>query len=397
MIQIVNKEECCGCEACANICPHGCIQMTSDEKGFLYPQIDMGRCIDCHLCEKVCPVAKPLRSEYEPSMYAIQNKDEKIRRESTSGGGFSLIADWVLDREGVVIGAAFDSHFCVIHCTEDQKGKISRFRGSKYVQSHTGDIYRKARQYLRNGKWVCFSGTPCQINGLKKFLDKEYEKLVTVDLACRGVTSPLFLKKYLLYLKEKESAEITDVLFREKYYGYGFSTMKVGFSDGTCIRSGMETNIFLRSFFLDLNTRESCHSCRFKTVKRISDFTLFDGWHAGRFSGDMDDDKGTTICMVQSEKGAAIFDNIRKGCRYAEVPLDQVVALDGRMLVNSVDPNPRREEFFCDIHKMSIPEIQQKYYPITFKRKILSAIKPAIYKAGIFKYYMKMKEKTGRK
>ena len=397
MIQIVNKEECCGCEVCVNICPHGCIRMKQDENGFLYPQIDMERCTDCCLCEKVCPVAKPLRSDYGPSMYAVQNRDEKIRRESTSGGAFSLIADWVLDRDGVVIGAAFDSGFRVIHCAEDQRKQISRFRGSKYVQSHTGYIYKETRKYLRDGKWVCFSGTPCQINGLKKFLDKEYEKLIAVDLACRGVTSPLFLEKYLHYLKEKEGAEITDVSFREKYYGYGFSTMKVGFSNGACVRSGMETNIFLRSFFLGLNVRESCNACRFKTVERVSDFTLFDGWHAGRFSGDMDDDKGTTICIVQSEKGMKVFNDIRRNCRYAEMPLEQVVKLDGRMLVNPVKASPKREEFFRDIHTMSIPEIQQKYYPITLKRKVLSAIKPAVYKAGIFKYYMKMKEKTGRR
>ena len=397
MIQITNKEECCGCEVCANICPNNCIQMVPDEKGFLYPQINREDCVECGLCEKVCPVSDPQSSEGEPVMYAVQNKDEKIRQESTSGGAFSLIADWVIKRGGVIIGAAFDEQFRVIHCAEDEKENISRFRGSKYVQSHTGEIYRVARQYLREGKWVCFSGTPCQVNGLKKFLNREYEKLVTVDLACRGVTSPEFLEKYLHDQKEQAGEEITSVSFREKYYGYGFSTMKAGFADGSCARSGMESNIFLRSFFLDLNIRESCCACRFKTVKRVSDFTLFDGWHAGRFCAEMDDDKGATLCMIQSARGAGIFEDIKKNCRYAEVQVDQGVALDGQMLVKSVTPNPRREEFFRYIRQMSIPEIQQKYYPLTFKRKILAAIKPAVYKAGIFKYYMKMKEKTGKK
>lgn len=397
MIKISRKEDCCGCAVCADICPKNCITMKPDEKGFLYPEADAEKCIECHMCERACPVSEPLRPEYKPVMYALQNSDERVRMESTSGGAFTLIAEWVLDRGGSVIGAAFDDKFLVLHRMEDSWEGIADFRGSKYVQSSTEGIYRTAEEELKKGRWVCFSGTPCQINGLKKFLRKEYEKLVTADLACHGVTSPLFFKKYLDYHREKAGADITSVLFREKYYGYGFSTMKIGFSDGSCYRAGMETDLLLRSFFLDLNTRESCHACRFKTVDHVSDFTLFDGWHVGKYRKDMEDDRGTTLCIVQSEKGARIFDEIRSRCTYAEVPVERGVALDGSMLVKSTTANPRREEFFADIRKMSVPEIQKKYYPVTVKRKVLSVIKPAVYKMGLFKLYMKMKEKAGKK
>ena len=391
MIKIEKKEECCGCEVCANACPKNCIQMERDNKGFLYPKIDENRCIDCHICERVCPVAEPKVRESggELRMYGVQNTDERVRMESTSGGAFSLIARWVLARHGIVIGAAFDNNFRVIHAAADSEEGLARFRGSKYVQSSMGEIYRKAKEWLVQGRWICFSGTPCQINGLQKFLDKPFDNLVTVDIACHGITSPKFLEKYIRYHSEKEGKQIKEILFREKYYGYGFSTMKIAFEDGSCYRAGMETDIFLRSFFMDLNTRESCHACRFKTVQRVSDFTIFDGWHAGRFQKEMEDDKGTTLCIIQSDKGNKIFDDLKDQCRFVEIPVEEGVRLDGSMILKSTVPNPQREQFFKDICVMSVPEIQNRYYPITLKRKLISPIKTTVYKTGLFKYYMK--------
>ena len=399
MIKIEKKEECCGCEVCANACPKNCIQMERDNKGFLYPKIDENRCIDCHICERVCPVAEPKVRESggELRMYGVQNTDERVRMESTSGGAFSLIARWVLARHGIVIGAAFDNNFRVIHAAADSEEGLARFRGSKYVQSSMGEIYRKAKEWLVQGRWICFSRTPCQINGLQKFLDKPFDNLVTVDIACHGITSPKFLEKYIRYHSEKEGKKIKEILFREKYYGYGFSTMKIAFEDGSCYRAGMETDIFLRSFFMDLNTRESCHAGHWKTVQRVSDFTICDGWHAGRFQKEMEDDKGTTLCIIQSDKGNKIFDDLKDQCRFVEIPVEEGVRLDGSMILKSTVPNPQREQFFKDICVMSVPEIQNRYYPITFKRKLLSAIKPTVYKTGLFKYYMKLKEKAGGK
>lgn len=399
MIIIEKKEDCCGCEVCANACPKSCIQMERDEKGFLYPKVDKSRCVDCHICEKVCPVAEPKirESAGELKMYGVQNTDERVRMESTSGGAFSLIANWVLARQGIVIGAAFDENFRVIHAAADSEEGAAGFRGSKYVQSSMGDIYRKVKEWLVRGRWVCFSGTPCQVNGLYKFLNKSFDRLVTVDIACHGVTSPKFFEQYIRYHSEKEGKKIKEILFREKHYGYGFSTMKVGFEDGSCYRAGMETDILLRSFFMDLNTRESCHDCRFKTVERVSDFTVFDGWHTGRFQKDMEDDKGTTLCILQSDKANKIFAEIREQCRFVEIPVEEGVRLDGSMILKSTVPNPRREQFFKDISVMGIPEIQDRYYPITWKRRLLAAIKPTVYRLGLFKYYMKFKEKAGGK
>lgn len=396
MIQISQKEDCCGCEACSNACPVQCISMCADEKGFLYPKVDPDRCVECHLCEKVCPVAGPLRDTHETVLYAVQNKEESVRMDSTSGGMFSLIAEWVVQRQGIVLGAAFDEAYHVVHRSAENKEELSAFRGSKYVQSRISHAYQEVRKNLQDGKWVCFSGTPCQVNGLKKYLGREYDRLITVDFACHGITSPVFWDKYLRYHRERRGQEITSVQFREKYYGYGFSTMKIGFGDGSCYRAGMESDIYLRSFFMDLNTRESCHDCRFKTVERVSDFTLFDGWHAERFDSSMKDDRGTTFCIIQSRKGQELFEDIRKKTRWARVPSDPCIQLDGKMLLHSTSPHPLREEFFRDILSMSVPEIQDKYYPMTLKRRMLSKVKPLIYKIGLFRLYMLYKEKAGK-
>lgn len=397
MIWVEQKEKCCGCEACASICPSRCIEMRADERGFKYPFVKEDECIKCGRCERVCPVLRPLKGQAEPILYAVQNKDGTIRQESTSGGAFSVISKWILDRGGVVVGAAYDENFCVLHKTEDSIEKVASFRGSKYVQSQIGETFIQVKNCLEDGRWVCFSGTPCQVNGLKKYLEKEYEKLITVDVACRGVTSPAFLKKYLDYHRKAAGSEIVSLKFREKYYGYGFSTMMIGFENGMCYRAGMESDIFLRSFFLDLNIRESCLSCKFKTVERASDFTLFDGWHIRKYDSEMDDDKGTTLCIVQSEKGRKIFEEIGDSMSVAEVPLEIGIGLDGSMITKCVSPNSRRDEFFKDMNNLTVPEMQNKYYPINWKRKILSAIKPAVYKSGVFKLYMGLKEKGMKK
>lgn len=207
MIDIIQKQDCCGCEACVQICPKGCMCMVEDTEGFLYPQVDKSVCVNCGLCEKVCPVIHQNKSRTPLKVYAAKNMDEEVRLKSSSGGIFTLLAESVIKRGGVVFGAKFDDEWMVVHDYTDNIEGVAAFRGSKYVQSIIGNAYRKVEQFLKSGRMVLFTGTPCQIAGLKKYLRKEYKKLLAVDLVCHGVPSP---KVWQMYLEETNRSKVID-------------------------------------------------------------------------------------------------------------------------------------------------------------------------------------------
>lgn len=230
MIVITDKVTCCGCWACENICPKHCVVMKEDNEGFRYPEVDVEVCIECGLCEAVCPILhKPIKEHEETIGYVIQHKDNNIRRDSTSGGFFSAISDYVLNQNGYVFGAIYNKKMEVVHYGTNKKEEIQLFRGSKYVQSKIGHTYQEAKKLLQTGCLVCFSGTPCQIAGLKNYLKKDYANLITVDLVCHGNPSPLLFRKYLEYQQIKYKNKVTGVKFRDKYYGYNYSTMTLDF------------------------------------------------------------------------------------------------------------------------------------------------------------------------
>ena len=197
MIKIQDKSQCCGCEACRNICPKQCILMQEDKEGFLYPEVNLADCIDCGLCEIACPVLHPAKERIPVAVCAAKHYDDNIRLASSSGGVFTFIAEQVIDEGGVVFGARFNDQWEVIHDYVETKEKLSCFRGSKYVQSRIGDTYKQVLHFLQSGRKVLFTGTSCQIVGLKLFLRKEYDNLLTVDVICHGVPSPKVWKKYL--------------------------------------------------------------------------------------------------------------------------------------------------------------------------------------------------------
>lgn len=207
MLQLTDKQDCCGCHACASVCARQCITMQEDNEGFLYPVVDASTCTDCGLCEKVCPVINQDEPRKPLKVYAAKNRNEEIRRQSSSGGIFTPLAESVIRDGGVVFGAKFDKDWNVVHAWTDTIEGITDFRGSKYVQSTIGDAYREAREFLKQGRKVLFSGTPCQIAGLRKFLRKEYDNLLAVDVVCHGVPSPLVWRKYLEETRVKLRAE----------------------------------------------------------------------------------------------------------------------------------------------------------------------------------------------
>ena len=277
-INITSKEDCCGCTACANICPKDAITMKQDKEGFLYPSIDKEKCIDCGICKKICPVLnKQSFKDFNQKAYLFQNKNEDIRKDSTSGGFFSSIAEYVISKNGVVIGASFDNNWKVEHTAATKLEDLNKFRKSKYVQSDLREIFKNIKEYLNNNKMVCFSGTPCQVAGLKSFLQKDYENLILVDIMCHSVPSPLYFEKYKEYILNKMKAKkIFNINFRDKSkYGYKYSMMTVETDNGT-YSEGIDTDPYLRAFFKDYSVRPSCYNCKFKTQKRVSDITIWD-------------------------------------------------------------------------------------------------------------------------
>lgn len=308
MIVITDKVTCCGCWACENICPKHCVVMKEDNEGFRYPEVDVEVCIECGLCEAVWPILhKPIKEHEETIGYVIQHKDNNIRRDSTSGGFFSAISDYVLNQNGYVFGAIYNKKMEVVHYGTNKKEEIQLFRGSKYVQSKIGHTYQEAKKLLQTGCLVCFSGTPCQIAGLKNYLKKDYANLITVDLVCRGNPSPLLFRKYLEYQQIKYKNKVTGVKFRDKYYGYNYSTMTLDFEDERIqYHYGMEADLMLKFFFKGLCSKPACHQCVFKSIERVSDFTIFDCWNA-KFYNKIMDKAGATHVFIHSQKDLIIL------------------------------------------------------------------------------------------
>lgn len=329
MIKINNKQECCGCTACVERCPRHCIVMQEDEEGFLYPIVDEAACIHCNVCDSVCPIINGGESQPPIKVYAAKHIDEGIRKQSSSGGVFTALAEETIQKGGVVFGARFNSEWQVVHSYTETIEGISAFRGSKYVQSSIGNSYRDAEYFLNNGREVLFSGTPCQIAGLKHYLKKEYNNLVTVDFICHGVPSPLVWKKYVETLRPKgadgensvsslkKKPVITGLFFRDKRAGwrkYGFSAWK-GATEGSdentvfppkhskrCLYEIQQQNIFLRGFLQNLYLRPSCHHCHFRNFKSGSDVTIADFWGVRHVSPGLDDDKGLSLIIIKNGK-----------------------------------------------------------------------------------------------
>ena len=323
MIQILDKSQCCGCTACVSICPKQCITMREDEEGFLYPVVDSSHCIDCNLCKKVCPELYPKEMREPLHVYAAKHKNEQVRLASSSGGIFTLLAEKIIDAGGVVFGVRFNNNWDVVHdYTETMEG-LAVFRGSKYVQSYMGDCYLKAKSFLEQGRKVMFTGTPCQIAGLKNFLRKDYDNLLTVDVVCHGVPSPKVWQVYLDEIARKggknsvlshpivEKTEINHIDFRSKSIGWKkFSfvlTLSKATADGeknTVLLSSIFTeNPYMNAFLSNLSLRPSCYDCPAKSGKSGSDITIADFWGIEDVLPEFDDDKGISLVLSYSEKG----------------------------------------------------------------------------------------------
>lgn len=345
MIAVTDKQNCCGCAACAQACPKQCIAMCEDGEGFLYPKADAGLCIDCGLCERVCPELHPGDERTPQQVLAAVNNDEDVRMRSSSGGVFHCVASKVIAEGGVVFGARFDEDWQVaIDYAETPEG-IRAFMGSKYVQARTGTAFRDATKFLQAGRKVLFSGTPCQIAGLRNYLQKDYGNLLTVDFVCHGTPSP---KVWRLYLDEvvREGQRISSVEFRNKKKGWKKFCFNLRFNEAdetVSMLSPAGRNHYMRAFLQDVILRPSCYACKAKAGRSHSDLTIADFWGIQKVFPDMDDDKGTSMVFVNTPKGAEAIDcgsmKVR-GTDYETVrPLNAA-------FWRSPAPHPKRAEFF---------------------------------------------------
>lgn len=383
MINIIDKKKCCGCTACENVCPQKCIKMIEDREGFIYPQVDTQRCIECHLCEKVCPVLNPVNlPQDELKTYVVRDKRKDILKNSTSGGVFTSVMEYILLQRGVVYGVIMDDDRVIKHIRVDDISdpRLKMIPGSKYVKSEIRGIFQQVKRDLETSKVVCFSGTPCQVAGLKAFLRKDFENLITVDVVCRGNPSPLYWKRYVAYQEKRYGSRITEAKFRSKTYGYHSGSMRLTFANGKKYVGSVRVNLFLKAFFEDLCSRPSCYDCAFKHAHRVSDLTIYDCWHAGKLTGIKDDDKGYTNVIVQSEKGQMLLDAVCNTLDIYEVDTEQAIAMDGCMVRSSVSWNPGREIFLKELDDAAnLKEYCKKFYKISLTDRIIESLKKYIY------------------
>lgn len=359
MLEIKEKKECCGCHACFNICPKKAISMVEDENGFKIPKINKELCIDCGLCEKVCPILKNNKIENTPKAYAVQNLDEKIRKNSSSGGIFSLIASAILDLNGVVFGAKFNEKFEVEHDFIEKKEDIYKFRGSKYVQSAIGECYKKVKNFLDEGRYVLFTGTPCQIEGLKTYLQKDYDTLYTQDIICHGVPAPKVWREYLKYRKIKDGKAPNNINFRQKNKGWSSYEIQLNYDKSNYTKNHKE-DLFMQSFLRDACLRESCYECKFKKKNRISDITLADFWGMKNIVPELNDDKGTSLVIINSKKGAKLFNDIKEKTIYKEVDFEESIKYNKSMTEAAKVPKHRRE-FLEFVNNKNFNKAVKKY------------------------------------
>lgn len=359
MIEVVSKDKCYGCMACYNKCPKNAITMKKDKNGFLYPIINKEKCINCTLCKMVCLEINNMGTHNNQKAYACINKDDKIRLMSSSGGIFNIFAKWILNQGGAVFGAGFDEKFNVRHMCIEDKEELYKLRMSKYVQSDIGDTYKQAEKLIKQGKKVLFAGTPCQTYGLITYLQKDYDNLYLQDIICHGVPSPMLWDKYKEYRKLKDGKEPKSIEFRNKDEGWKDFNLKFSYENGE-YKGNQNTDIYLQTFLRNYILRETCYNCKFKGNNRAADVTLADFWGIDNICPEMNDNKGVSIVIINTNKGKEIFDYISENMIYKQVELEEALKYN-LCYYKSVQKPSNREKIIDNINKIPINKLYKKY------------------------------------
>lgn len=386
MISIVETKNCCGCSACAQKCPKKCISMEEDDEGFLYPVIDFNICINCGICEKVCPMLINLPKGKVLNTYIAYHKNEETRLNSSSGGIFSAFATEIFKLNGIVYGAAFDNNFTVHHIGISSEEKIFLLQGSKYLQSRIEKTFIEVKNLLENDKIVLYSGTACQIAGLKAYLGREYSNLYTIDILCHGVPSPKLWKRYINEQEKLHNSLLERVSFRNKKYGWKSYNILLNFVNNTSYEKIFTKDPFMQMFLRDICLRPSCYSCRFKEMDRSSDITIGDCWGVENHHPYMDDNKGTSCLFIHTDKGINLFKSILSKINYVSSELDLVLPSTAHSRI-SVKPHRNRNCFFIFMNKEAPFEKLIELTLGSLARRIASKIKYyCIYIKNLFRF-----------
>ena len=366
------KEDCNGCGVCELICPVNAIEMIEDEEGFLYPKIDKEKCIKCNKCRKICSNF-PEKNKYEIKAYAAKNKNEAERKNSTSGGMFKILVEYVISKKGVVFGVKLNENLVAMHDYGETIEECKKFSFSKYVRSDLNSSYEKVKEFLNEDRYVLFTGTPCQVQGLRNFLGKDSEKLILCEIICHANPSPKVLKMYIKNHENISKQKVEEIFFRSKDKEMNNSAY-IQFQDGTKKRIQEYITAFSGN---QLINRPSCYYCQFVDENRKADFTIGDLWGVEKILPEFNDNKGIPLLTVNSEKAEKIFDKIKDMLDYKEVNLKEAFRYNHH---TNLSKNKNRDKFFLNISNGKINENNiikylEKYTRRPLYSKVLGKIK----------------------
>lgn len=339
---------CTGCTACAMSCPRNAIVMKADGEGFLYPETDASLCVDCGLCQRICPRNLSPVTGKRISCFAVQHKEAAVLERSTSGGMFTALSDQVLAEKGTVYGATFDETFRVVHIRAENREQRDRCRGSKYVQSDLTDVFHKVKADLEQKRTVLFTGTPCQVDGLRAYLGKDHPNLVLCDLVCHGVTSPMIWKEHVRLLEKLNRAKLADYQFRPKDWGWAVHNEKSIFTNGKQYHSNAYTTAYSQLYYSRLIHRPSCHACPYAQTERVSDVTIADCRGVEKTQSRINTHEGVSLVLINSEKGMTLFSKVRKDLITEPLKIYDVMQPPLR---EPSQRNPKRESFWKAYHQ----------------------------------------------
>lgn len=369
MIEIKNKVDCCGCNACGDACAHGAITFKTDIEGFWYPEVDKAKCVDCGLCEKVCPIInvdKLKKNDFaEPICYAAVHKNYEVRFDSTSGGLFSAFAEKFYRDKGYVGGAIYNDDWSVRQYISADKADLPKLRSSKYQQSSFEGFYKQVRDLVKQGEKVLVCGSPCQMAALRAFLNfKEYENLLILDFVCRGTNSPMISRKFSEMLEAKHQSKIVYRKAKNKELGWKNLTLKLTYANGVNEYLPKDANPFTRGYLgTGVFCRPSCYECKFKGFPRVADITLADFWGIEKIEPKMFDNIGTSLVLINNEKGKRFFDSIEQKLRSVKLPYETALAGNPSILQPLQVAKIDRKAFFEDAQKMDFGQLSNKYFP----------------------------------
>lgn len=388
-MNLVNdKSSCCGCSACFNICPTNAIEMVADDEGFKYPNINQNICVNCGMCINVCNKDRDTNQDNKPlEIYGAKNKDLNVRMNSTSGGTFSALCSYIINNHGVVYGAGFDSQMRVVHSRAETFDQTLKFRGSKYVQSDLDKIFTRISEDLSQGILVLFSGTPCQCDGLKKFIASkkiDSTKLIICDFVCHGVPSPLIWKNFVKEISKTK--KLKNFYFRDKRLGWHGANISAVYQDGSEESNTLLLRAFTNLYFTNLISRPSCEKCLYANFDRCSDITIADFWGIELTYPNFDDNKGVSLILLNSEKGKKFFSEIEENFDLFKSDIENCVQ---EQLQGPQSASPKRKKFWKDYNNKDFMYLLKHYGRCGFNGKLRVFVRKVLKKIKLYKIVKK--------